>query len=153
MYIMGKRIYIDMDDVLCDFKSAFETHKKRFPELQYPQSREGFFKGLAPIDGGLTVMEWLYAGPDFDPYILTAPSVYNPLCYTEKRLWVEDHLGFDWCHRLILSPNKSLLIGDYLIDDRDQGHGQDEFKGQLIQFGTEQFPDWASVSKYLRDLT
>ena len=149
---MPKRIYIDMDDVLCDFKAAFETHRAQFPDIQYPQSQEGFFKGLMPINGGVDAMDWLYASPEFDPFILTAPSVYNPFCYTEKRLWIEEHLGFDWCHRLIISPDKSLLNGDYLIDDRDKGHGQDKFAGVLIQFGSEKFPDWDGVSKYLRML-
>ena len=145
-----KRIFIDMDDVLCDFKTAFETRKAQFPDVQYPQSEQGFFKGLTPIDGAISAMDWLYTTPEFDPFILTAPSVYNPLCYTEKRLWAEAHLGFDWCHRLIISPDKSLLNGDYLIDDRDRGHGQDRFTGTLIKFGSSSYPDWENISKFLR---
>ena len=79
------------------------------------------------------------------PYILTAPSLYNPLSYTEKRLWVEDHLGFAWVKRLIISPDKSLLIGDVLVDDHREGHGQENFKGRLIHFGSPKFHNWAQV--------
>ncbi|MHB9019439.1 MAG: hypothetical protein ACYC3G_00985 [Minisyncoccota bacterium] len=28
-------------------------------------------------------------------------------------------------------------------------NGASEFEGELIQFGSEKFPDWASVLKYL----
>lgn len=59
----------------------------------------------------------------FEVFILTAPSVLNPLSYTEKRLRTEKHLGFEWCSHLILSPNKFLFKGAILIDDRNTGHG------------------------------
>ena len=56
------RIFIDMDDVLCDFKTAFETRKAQFPDVQYPQSEKGFFKGLTPIDGAVSAC-LLYTSP------------------------------------------------------------------------------------------
>ena len=86
---------------------------------------------------------------DMEPYILTAPSVHNPLCYTEKRVWVEQHLGMSMVNRLIISPDKSLLRGDYLIDDHASGSGQEEFQGELIHFGSEEFPGWQQVLDYL----
>ena len=65
-----------------------------------------------------------------------------------KREWVEKYLGKNAYKRLILSHNKHLCAGDYLIDDRTK-NGAGEFKGELIQFGKEKFPDWSSVLKYL----
>jgi 5'(3')-deoxyribonucleotidase len=49
---------------------------------------------------------------------------------------------------LILSHNKHLNHGDYLIDDRDK-NGADKFTGELILFGGEKFPHWDSVIEYL----
>ena len=40
------------------------------------------------------------------------------------------------------------MIGEYLIDDRT-ANGAAEFKGELIQFGTEKYPNWAAVLNYL----
>ena len=40
-------------------------------------------------------------------------------------------------------------MGDYLIDDRTK-NGAGEFSGELIQFGTNKFPDWNTVLKYLK---
>jgi len=50
--------------------------------------------------------------------------------------------------RLILSHHKDLLKGDFLIDDRPK-HGAETFDGEWIQFGSERFPDWEAVLKYL----
>src|SRR5210317_2504780 len=138
------RIYVDMDDVLCDFMGAYHEAIKRQPQIVYPQSQYGFFRNLEPIDGAKSIFKLL--SKYFDVWILTAPSIYNPMCYTEKREWVETHLGFDVVERLIISPNKSLLIGDYLIDDIAEGKAKQEaFQGTLIQFGSDEFPDWLSV--------
>lgn len=143
-------IYIDMDGVLCDFEGAVKRDKKANPDIAYPQSVEGFYRGLKPINGALEAMETLLNSEFFDAYILTAPSLYNPLSYTEKRLWVEDHLGFEWVKRLIISPDKSLLTGDILIDDHIQGRGQDKFRGQLIHFGSSEFPNWHNIMNFVK---
>ena len=82
-------------------------------------------------------------------FILTAPSTRNPLCYTEKRLWIEDHFGYAFTKQLIISPDKSLFIGDFLIDDYESGKGQDGFSGQLIHFGSNDTPDWPAVMRFL----
>jgi len=143
-------IYVDMDDTLCDYAGAHKSALALQPEIQFPQSRPGFFHGLLPLPGGIEVMKLLLASENYDPFILTAPSVMNPLCYTEKREWVEKHLGMDYVHRLIISPRKDLLIGDYLVDDYNEGKGQESFGGVLIHFGTTAYPNWISVKEFLK---
>jgi 5'-nucleotidase len=46
----------------------------------------------------------------------------------------------------IISPHKHLNNGDYLIDDMPSGNGQVYFEGQLILFGSNEFPNWLSVT-------
>jgi len=41
-------------------------------------------------------------------------------------------------------------MGDYLIDDRLK-NGADKFQGELIYFGSDQFPDWKAVVVYLSE--
>lgn len=50
--------------------------------------------------------------------------------------------------RLIITHNKHLNHGDFLIDDRLKNDSE-TFTGQLIHFGTPGFPDWAAVKGYL----
>jgi 5'(3')-deoxyribonucleotidase len=142
-------VYIDMDDVLCNFTETANQDLKLNPAIKFPQSQYGFFTKLLPLPGAINAVQALLNSDKYTPYILTAPSVKNPLCYTEKRIWVEQHLGFEMVNRLIISPNKSLLKGQYLIDDNHTGRCQSEFEGELLHFGTSSYPDWASIRKYL----
>ncbi|MDO3380902.1 5' nucleotidase, NT5C type [Gilvimarinus algae] len=147
----GKKIvYIDMDHVLCDYEAGFNAHQTKYPELAFPQSQPGLYIGLAPMPGAVDAFKWLSAQPELEVFILTSPSEMNPHCYSEKRQWVEQHLGMAAVNRLIISPHKDLNRGDYLIDDNVAGKGQDHFEGELIHFGSEQYPDWRSVVAYFQ---
>lgn len=75
-----KIIYIDMDGVLCNYNDAHEQVRINSPQIKYPQSIEGFFLNLEPIDGAINAFKHLFNNPYYDVYILTAPSIYNPLC-------------------------------------------------------------------------
>ena len=148
-----KRIFVDMDGVLCDYYGAFKRALYETPQIGIPQSQYGFFANLEPIRNAITYYKLLNMNLDFDVRILTSPSVYNPLSYTEKRVWVEKYLGLDEAKKMILAPDKSLLIGDYLIDDYDY-HEQSKqhlFQGELIHFGSDKFRDWVDVGNYFAE--
>lgn len=143
-----KIVYIDMDGVLCDFNGGYAAYKKKNPLVQFPQSQYGFFRRLKPIKEAIESVNFLNEQEQFDIYFLSAPSVINPLSYTEKRLWIEDYFGFGMANKLILSPNKGLNKGDFLIDDCDFGKGQEDFEGKLILFGSDEFQNWETVMKF-----
>lgn len=144
--VVKKIIYIDMDDTICDYSGLWRIYKEKFPDVQYPQSKFGFFSRLKPINGALeaiSVLEKYY-----DVFILTKPSIKNLHSYSEKAEWVERYLGEKYLEKLILCPNKSLVKGDFLIDDYDK-NGQTEFEGEFIRFGNDRFSNWSSVLSYL----
>lgn len=143
---MKKRLYIDMDEVLCRFIKKGLEIKRKFPNIQYPQSQVGFFSRLEPVEGSIEAVNKL--NDVYDIWILTRPSFFNLHCYTEKAEWIREHLGFEMQKKLILCGNKSLVKGDYLIDDSITD-GQLEFEGELLQFKTDKFPDWNAVLDYL----
>lgn len=140
-------LYVDMDGVMCDIESGFRTAKQRNPDEKRPQKHESFFLNLPEIDGAIAAVEELRTL--FDVYVLSAPSTRNPHSYSEKRIWIERHFGYEFTKKLILSPNKGLLKGQYLIDDFATGKGQDHFEGELILFGSDRFPSWETVLEYL----
>jgi hypothetical protein len=48
-----KIIYIDMDDVLCDYTGEKSKALAQNPDIKYPQSQHGFYSSLEPIIGGI----------------------------------------------------------------------------------------------------
>ena len=148
-----KTIFIDLDDTLCNFSKLHKEWSEKF-DAEFPQGIKHFFQELEIIKDASRVVNRLIDSEIYDVWILSSPSVMNPNSYTEKRLWVESYFGFDFCHRLILATDKSLVRGhgsksnNFLIDDCTEGKGQDGFYGKLIHFGSERFPDWNSVEKY-----
>ena len=132
-----------MDDTICDFKAAWHDRRKLKSRAKFPQSKEGFFLDLQPIDGAIDAVNQLRQ--HYDVYILTAPSYKNPHCYTEKRLWIEQYFDLEFTQRLIICAHKNLLLGDYLIDDNITGKGQEGFTGKLINYGSGSFQSWECV--------
>ena len=136
-------LYYDMDDTICNFTEASDRAKLLNPDQKFPQSQWGFFLGLKEIDRAIESISIL--GEKYDIWILTRPSTKNINCYSEKAKWVLDHLGQEMVDKLILCPNKALLKGDYLVDDKIW----EDFEGEQIHFGSDLFPDWTSVINYL----
>lgn len=147
-----KRVYIDMDNVLVDFASGIarldastrKEYEGRLDEVP------GIFALMDPMPGSIEAVHRL--AKLYNVYILSTAPWKNPSAWADKVSWVTKYLDDVLHKRLILSHQKDLLKGDYLIDDRPK-HGADTFEGEWIQFGNEKFPDWPSVVNYLCDNT
>ena len=142
-------LYIDMDNVLVDFPSAFKKLNKE--TLQEYEGRldevPGIFSLMEPLEGAKEAFDALAA--DYDTYILSTAPWGNPSAWSDKLLWVKKNLGNAAYKRLILSHYKNLNAGNFLIDDRTK-NGSGEFGGEHIHFGTDKFPDWKTVVRYLK---
>ncbi|MBR4850890.1 MAG: hypothetical protein IKU97_02380 [Tidjanibacter sp.] len=141
-------LYIDMDNVLVDFKSVIKSIPADILQKYdgNPDNVPGIFSILQPMPGAIEAFAKL--AQKYDVYILSTAPWNNPSAWTDKVLWVQKYLGEVAYKRLILSHHKNLCKGDYIIDDRTL-HGVDIFDGEHIHFGTERFPDWDSVLEYL----
>ena len=135
-----KRIYIDLDDTIANYTKRYNELKTN--DMKFPQSQYGFFTSLEPIKDAIEVVNCMRER--FDVYILTRPSVFNPLCYTEKRIWVENNFDLEFCKKLIICYDKFLLKGDILIDDKSHN-----FDGEEIIYGSEKFKNWLIIKQYL----
>ena len=151
-------IQIDMDNVLVDFQSGIdampEDVRKKYDgdEDEIP----GIFSRMKPMEGAVSAFKKL--AENYDVYICSTAPWENPTAWSDKKLWVEKHLGKEAYKRLTLTHHKNLVIGDYLIDDR-KANGASEFKGEHIHFGVNYktgeenpFPTWASVLDYFERL-
>lgn len=145
-----KILYIDMDNVLVDFQSGINQldiatkikYMGRYDEVP------GIFAKMLPIKDAIESFNEL--SEHFDTYILSTAPWENHTAPSDKLKWVKTYLGDKVRKRLILTHRKDLNIGDFLVDDRTK-NGAGEFKGEFIHFGTDKFPDWNAVKKYLME--
>ena len=143
-----KIVYVDMDNVLVDFQSGIDSLSDEEREV-YKDNIDNvpsIFSKMQPLDGAIDGYKKLTE--HFDVYILSTAPWNNPSAWSDKLLWVQKHLGDIAYKRLILSSNKNLNAGDYLIDDRT-ANGASDFKGEHIHFLTEKFKNWDDVLNYL----
>ncbi len=151
---MAKKIlYVDMDNVLVNFASGLERvsedlcNRYKGDEDEIPD----LFALMDPVEGAVDAYKKL--AEHFDTYILSTSPWENPGAARDKINWVKKYLGGragDPAYkRLILSHNKHLNVGDYLIDDRPKRNGADKFSGEVIHFTSDTFPDWDAVLRYL----
>jgi 5'(3')-deoxyribonucleotidase len=139
-------VYIDMDGVLCDFDKRHEKLMAKGINQFQAFNHTLAFKDLDPIPGAIEA--WHALQEKYDTYILSTAMWSNIEAWTDKRVWVQKFLGKTANKKLILSHNKGLLKGEYLIDDRI-ANGVADFEGKHIHFGSEEFPGWESVLDYL----
>jgi len=148
---MRKIIYVDMDNVLVDFASAFSKLNQDLLE-SYPDNKDDIpdiFALMEPMPDAIDSYNKL--SETYDTYILSTSPWANSSAWSDKVEWVKKYLGEVAYKRLILTHHKDLNKGDYLIDDRTK-NGASEFDGELIQFGSEKFPNWKSILTYLLPL-
>lgn len=146
-------VLVDMDGVLANFEEGcLREFKQKYPDSpsiplserethdikqQYDQLGEegsglgtkmreiihsqGFYAMLKPIHGALEAMREMRA-LGWEVFICTAPA-RNSHCLSEKGGWVEGHLGQEWRERLITTRDKTLVYGNFLIDDKPEVTG------------------------------
>lgn len=142
-------ILVDMDGVLCHWNHEYdrlldladpeklitrtpeqrtfdlfggrpEAHQKMILDVM---NTPGFYRNLAPIEGGKEALnEMIELGHTV--YLVSSPFPSNPTCASDKFAWVIEHLGEEWAQRLILTMDKTAVVGDVLIDDKPKIHGK-----------------------------
>lgn len=144
---MKKIIYIDMDNVVVDFPSAFPKISQDILTQFFEDKDEipHIFSLMEPMEGAIQSVEFL--AKHFEIYFLSTAPWENPGAWSDKLRWIKQYFPEIGHKRLILSHNKHLNAGDYLIDDR-LANGTDKFTGEFIHFG-KQFKTWKQVVNYI----
>jgi 5'-nucleotidase len=115
---MKKIIYIDMDDVLANFKTGIDqlddTVKSKFENGL--DDVPGIFSLMDPMPGAIDAVKKL--SENFDLYVLSTAPWKNPSAWTDKVKWIQKYFGEEkesqFYKRLIISHHKNLNKGDFL---------------------------------------
>jgi 5'-nucleotidase len=182
---------IDMDGVVADFYGHFlSIWREKYPdrvyvkpedvtafylETLYPEEYKqdildilrapGFFANLPPMPGAIEALKKIREEDKFDTLLCSTPDSdsVNHNCSSEKMRWVERHLGNEWVKDVILTHDKTLVYGDFLLDDKPKINGrrkpswiqimfQHAYNKDIHGFHMNGWEYWPSVEKYLLDL-
>jgi 5'-nucleotidase len=50
--------------------------------------------------------------------LCTSPWLDNPTCIKGKFEWVDQHLGPEWVDKVVITKDKTVVNGDWLVDDK-----------------------------------
>ena len=139
----SKIILLDLDGPLADLETGFlRAWRAKFPHEffiptekrttffayeQYPQElrpnieeiweMRGLFLDLPVVDGAVEAVKGI-VDSGHTVFICTSAIYRNPTGLDDKRVWVRNHLGDALARTMIFTKDKTLVHGDYLIDDR-----------------------------------
>lgn len=138
-------LYVDMDGVLVDFNSGvgksnpvlLSFYEGRYDDIPH------IFSLMDPMPGAIEALKALQE--KYDVFILTTAPWKNETALQDKKDWLIKYIGDSIKKKVIFSHRKNLLIGDYLIDDREVPG----FQGKQFLFGSKEYPDWDSILKEL----
>jgi 5'-nucleotidase len=134
-------ILVDLDGTMVDFIKGWKklwnqkhpdrpiTNDPTVPELEIEYASiakeeeimdimhtPGFFLDLEPLPGAIEAFHQM-AACGIELFICSTPTRANT-SWSEKADWVEMNLGKEWVKKLILTRDKTVVAGDYLIDDK-----------------------------------
>ncbi len=148
---MNKPIWLDMDDVICDFITELCNRlHKNYNKLITPSQittwtlsdhmgndwkeiieKPGFFISLKPIDGAINTINRLIKN-NRKTFIISSPT--NEHSVFEKYLWVKEYMPFFPIRNLILVGNKGDIlskVGNGILFD-DCPEYLDKFQGVTV---------------------
>lgn len=150
-------ILVDMDGVIADWGRSWDRELDNLgsPADNIPRHRQQrSFNLMAGLNEGeqllvshvMSRMDYatlpvipgaIYAlrsmeDSEHDVLICTSPWIPNPTCIRGKQVWVDTHLGADWVDRMVVTKDKTVVMGDILIDDKPNITGR-------------MFPTWGQV--------
>ena len=124
-----------MDGVLVNFQSGIDQ-LDLYHKIEYKENYDevpGIFGTMKPNEDMVDLFNAMTSDERYECYVLSTAPWENPSASSDKVEWIQKYLPKAY-KRLILSHNKHLNVGDYLIDDRT-ANGAGEFGGELLQYG------------------
>ena len=143
--MMTKPILLDLDGVLADLIGGLRAHCQRrlgdaseFPDevsewgiTTADQATNtaiwtgfrirGLFLNLEPIPGSIEAVRELQQ--HHPVRFCSTPFPANPWCAEEKAAWLRRHFGIRAHESLILTADKTLIVGSVLVDDHPELSG------------------------------
>lgn len=122
-------IFLDMDGVLANIHKEigfYTTTNQTPPEVL----KKDLYLRLGVARGAREFIDWCLEHDEINLYVATKIPKENPSAATEKLLWIERYFP-ELKNKVFVTPDKTLLKGDFLIDDDLRW---EEFSGTFLHF-------------------
>lgn len=138
--LRGKKVYELADDVA---------------DLRQAMYEPGFFRDVAVMPDAQAVVRELY--DNYEVYVVTTATEFK-YSFLDKYEWLAEHFPFIHHRRIVFCGDKSIVHGDYMIDDKVSNLGG--FNGQGLLFrsphnyyetGYPRVDNWAEVRAFFRE--
>jgi len=171
-----KRLIIDMDDVMADATGQFinfyeqefgiridreslnhKNEEERFPEnheiVNRFTFRKDFFRTMKVNEHSQEVLKKL--NQKYEVFIVSSAMEF-PNSLPEKLEWLNEHFPFLHWKQFVFCGRKSIVHGDYMIDDLP--HNLEPFNGEKLLFSAphnlqfnhfKRLTGWLEVGDYL----
>lgn len=102
-------------------------------EVDRIRNRPGFYEGLGTVRGATGGVRYLIS-LGMVPVVCTRPRLQNATCASEKLSWLRQHFP-EFEERFVLTTDKTLVHGDFLIDDKIEIAGVSRPSWKHVLFG------------------
>lgn len=95
---------------------GYRNHAPHHYELVVKtMSTAGLYENLIAVEGSHEALE--FAAAHAEVMFCSKPDPANPTCESDKKNWLARTYDPYWASRLILTPDKTMVFGDILVDD------------------------------------
>lgn len=145
------RVYVDLDGVVADYDMMIRSLGVTDTDYQKIDGAYLWLPVYPGAEAGVRALIKEFGRENF--FFLSKPPEDRPYAWAEKVMWVKQHFP-DLEDRIIITFDKSACgdVYDFIIDDRPHKGNVENFKGDIIHFGSDQFPDWSAIVRYLTEV-
>lgn len=126
-------------------------------DLRNAMHEPGFFRELPVMKGAVPVMRELYEQHEI--YIVTTATEFK-YSMLDKWEWLEEHFPFIHHTRIVFCGNKSIVHGDYMIDDKVRNLSSFNGTGLLFdsphnvdETGYHRVHNWQEVGEFFAKIS
>ena len=87
--------------------------------------RKNFFRTIPAVKPAIENIKILMENELYEIFFCTSPCRGNPHSASEKIEWIAEHFGDFYTRKMIITQDKTVVRGDFLIDDKHQVKGSD----------------------------
>ncbi|MFE6967227.1 hypothetical protein ACFVAJ_19265 [Agromyces sp. NPDC057679] len=123
---LARKLHPDVDiadaGTRTDYYFLKTTAEPERSAMHDAMKQPGLYRTLNAVDGSFDAFQDMLDAGD-EAFICSTPSLENPTCASDKLAWLDQRGGRQVTERSVLTFDKTIILGDALVDDKHEIHG------------------------------